>query len=71
MMENRLAAIENLMLGEARQIVLNCVYDGDDEPAEAEKEAAIEAYIETFGDQPIIVLYWQDGIFKEWQSVIA
>jgi hypothetical protein len=67
MMENRLSVIESLMLGEARQVVLNVLYDGDDEPAEADKEAVIEEYIQTFGDQPIIVLYWQDGIFMEWQ----
>lgn len=69
MMENRLAAIENLILVEGRQVVLNCIYDGDGEPAEVEKEAVVEAYIQTFGDQPIIVLYWEDGIFKEWQSI--
>jgi hypothetical protein len=67
MMENRLSVIESLMLGEAREVVLNVLYDGDDEPAEADKEAVIEEYIQTFGDQPIIVLYWQDGIFMEWQ----
>lgn len=63
----RLEKMESLMLTEARQVVIHCIYDGDDLPAEAEKAAVVEAYIETFGDQPIIVLYWQDGIFMEWQ----
>ena len=68
MIQKRLAAIESLMLGEARQVVIHCIYEGDDEPAEAEKEAAIEAYIQTFGDQPVIVIYWQDGIFEGWAA---
>jgi hypothetical protein len=63
----RLEKLETLMLIDPRQVVLHVLYDGDDEPTEADKAAAIEAYIQTFGDQNIIVLTWQDGIFKEWQ----
>jgi hypothetical protein len=63
----RLEKLETLMLIDPRQVVLHVLYDGDDEPAEADKDAAIEAYIQLFGEQPIIVIHWRAGIFMEWQ----
>jgi len=61
----RIKDLEKRLGGGDRRVILYCRHDGDRNPTKAEKEAAIEAYVQKHGDQEMIVLYWEGDHFRE------